>query len=266
MTDLLFWLVLGALALAALLPLGLALLRPPRARGRREADLALFEAQRAELAREAEAGRLAPEAHRAALLELQRRLLAAPEDAAARGGGKRLLAGLLVAVPVAAFGLYLATGTPGMPSAPYTLRREVAERDAAMLAQLRARLAQMPPNSPQARTGWLLLGNAERGRGELGAAAEAFQRALAMQFDPDLAGQLAQVLLEDGKVEEASRLLAESLPRAPGHIGLRFLSGLAEERAGRPANARRVWQALLADAPEDVPWRGMVERRLQSLP
>nr|WP_256476452.1 c-type cytochrome biogenesis protein CcmI [Siccirubricoccus soli] len=261
----LFWLALGALALAVLLPLGLALLRPPRARGRREADLALFEAQRAELEREAEAGRLAPEAHRAALLELQRRLLAAPEEQAAQGGGKQVLLGLLVAVPLASLGLYLVTGMPEMPSAPYTLRREVAARDEAMLVQLRARLEQMPEGA-QARQGWVLMGNAERGRGELGAAADAYRRALAMQFEADLAAQLAQVLLEDGKVEEASRLLAESLPRAPQHIGLRFLSGLAEERAGRPANARRVWQGLLADAPEDVPWRGMVERRLQSLP
>ena len=78
--------------------------------------------------------------------------------------------------------------------------------------------------------------------------------------------QLAQVLLEDGKVEEASRLLAEALPRAPQSVGLRFLSGQAEARAGRPENARRLWQALIADAPAEAPWRAMVERRMADLP
>jgi cytochrome c-type biogenesis protein CcmH len=269
-TALIFWLLLGLAAVATLLPLGLTLLRPPRARGRREADLALFEAQRGELEREREAGRLDAEAYRAALLELQRRLLAAPEERPeARAPLPRrnwAIGAVLVAVPLLALAIYLPTAEPEMPSAPYSLRQQVASRDNEVLAMLRARLGQLPPDSPQAREGWILLGNAERSRGQLGAAAEAYRRALAGQFDADLAGQLAQVLMEDDKVEEATRLLADSLPRAPRHVGLRFLSGLAEERAGRPENARGAWRALIADAPEGAPWRGMVERRLQALP
>ncbi|GGC33003.1 hypothetical protein GCM10011504_09050 [Siccirubricoccus deserti] len=271
MTALPFWLLLGLAAAATLLPLAITLLRPARARGRREADVTLYEAQRIELEREREAGRLDAEAHRAALLELQRRLLAAPEETPEarppqphRGGWA--IGALLAAVPLLALAIYLPKGEPEMPSAPYSLRQQVAARDDEVLAMLRARLSQLPPESPQAREGWALLGNAERSRGQLAAAAEAYRRALAGQFDAELAGQLAQVLLEDGRTEEAALLLAESLPRAPRHVGLRFLSGLAEERAGRPENARGAWRALLADAPEGAPWRGMVERRLQALP
>jgi cytochrome c-type biogenesis protein CcmH len=263
-----FWPLLGLLAVAALLPLVAALFGPARARGRREADLALYRAQLAELDREREAGRLDEEAHRAALVEVQRRLLAAPEEAgaAATAPGRRLLAGLLLGVPALALGLYLWTGVPDMPSAPYAARQEAAQRDEAILDQLRARLAQLPPGSDQARQGWVLLGNAERSRGNLDAAAEAYTKVLAARFDADAAAQLAQVLLEADRTEEAAQLLARALPQAPQHIGLRFLSGLAEERAGRPERAKAIWSALAADAPEGAPWKAMVERRLNALP
>lgn len=265
------WLLIGLLAAAALLPLAVALLRPARARGRREADLALYRAQMAELDRERDAGRLDEAAHRAAVLEVQRRLLAAPEEkGAASASAQETRAALIlaaVAVPVLAIGIYRQTGgIPGLPSATFAERREAMERDDALLATLRARLAQLDPASEAAREGWVLLGNAERSRGRLDAAAEAYAHALAAGFDADIASQRAQVLLEAGHVEEAGRLLAEALPRAPHHIGLRFLSGLAEARAGRPELARAAWRALLADAPPDAPWRVMVERRMADLP
>lgn len=267
------WLLIGLLAAAAVLPLALvALRRSAASRGRREADLALYRAQMAELAREREAGRLDEAAHRAAVLEVQRRLLTAPEDggavSTARPGAPprlALLAGL-VAVPVFAVGIYRLNGVPDMPSAPYAERRESIDRDDALLATLRARLASLDPASDAARQGWTLLGNAERGRQNLDAAAEAYRRALAGGFDPETAAQLAQVLLEQDRTEEASRFLAEALPRAPQSIGLRFLTGLAAARSGRPEVARAVWTALVAEAPADAPWRAMVERRMADLP
>ncbi|MDO9711114.1 c-type cytochrome biogenesis protein CcmI [Paracraurococcus lichenis] len=263
-----FWPLLGLLAVAALAPLAFALLAPPRARGRREADLALYRAQLAELEREKEAGRLDEPAHRAATLEVQRRLLAAPAEAGpeATRGGRRLLGAALLAAPALALGLYWLGGIPDMPSAPYALRQEAATRDEEILGRLRERLAQLPADSEQARQGWELLGNAERSRGNLPAAAEAYRRALRGSFDAELTGQLAQVLLEDGKVEEAGSLLRAALPQAPQNIGLRFLAGLAEARAGRNDSARAAWRALIADAPPEAPWRAMVERRMNELP
>ena len=264
----LFWPLLGLVAVAALLPLAAVLLRPAAARGRREADLALYRSQMAELDREREAGRLEEAAHRAATLEVQRRLVLAPEDTGTRSSqGTRWTLGILVPVlPALALGLYLLSGKPEMPSVPYALRQQIASRDQDMLELLRSRLATLDPASDQAREGYVLLANAERSRGALGPAAEAYRRALAGRFDAEMVGQLAQVLLEDGKTEEASRLLAEALPRAPQSVGLRFLSGQAEARAGRPENARRLWQALIADAPAEAPWRAMVERRMADLP
>lgn len=255
------------LVLAVAAPIAWALRRPRASRGRAEADVALYRAQLAELDAERDAGRLDPASHAAAQLEVQRRLLAAPAAETAKAGAlsPRILAPLC-AVPVAALALYLMVGTPGMPSAPWSERRVAVERDATLLAQLRERIAQLPPSSEQARQGWLLLASAERGRGDLDAAGEAFGKALAIRFDGDAAAQLAQVLLEADRTDDAVTLLARALPLAPRHIGLRFLSGAAALRAGHPDQARAFWQPLVAEAPEGAPWKAMVQRRLDELP
>uniref|UniRef100_UPI0022EA61B0 c-type cytochrome biogenesis protein CcmI n=1 Tax=Falsiroseomonas oryzae TaxID=2766473 RepID=UPI0022EA61B0 len=221
-----------------------------------------------ELDRERELGRLDAAAHAAATLEVQRRILAAPKDDAAGAGrsSAALVAAALFIVPAAAIGLYLVRGVPDMPSAPYDLRRQQAEAEEQLLAALRTRIAQVDPNSDAARQGYLLLGNAERNRGRIEAASEAWTRALAIRFDPQLAGDLAELQIEQQNHAEAAALLARALGNAPEDPRLRFLTGLAEARAGRAANARSVWTALLADAPRDAPWRVVVERQLQALP
>ena len=265
-----WWLLAGLLALAALAPLAVVLLRPAAARGRREADLALYRAQLAELERERAAGRLDEAGHAAATLEVQRRLLAAPAageaDAPPAGAGRAPLFAVLIAVPALAAAVYWVNGTPNLPSAPFSERRDAAAQEEQLLARLRERLATADPASEQTRKGWVLMADAERGRGRPEAAADAYARALAIRFDPTLAGQRAQALLEADRADEASRFLADALPRAPQDIGLRFLTGLAEARAGRPETARTLWQALVAEAPPDAPWRTMVERRMQTLP
>lgn len=262
------WILAGVLALVALLPLGVTVFRPARARGRAEADLALYRAQLAELDREREAGRLDEAAHAAATLEVQRRILAAPRDGEA-GVGKRsgaFVAAAVFLIPAAAMGLYLVRGIPEMPSAPFDLRRQQAEAEEQLLVSLRERIAALDPNGEPARQGFVLLGNAERNRGRNEPALESWARALAIRFDPQLAGDLAELHLEQNNHAEAAVLLARALGSAPGDARLRFLTGLAEARAGRAANARSVWQALLADAPREAPWRAVVERQLQALP
>jgi cytochrome c-type biogenesis protein CcmH len=262
------WLSLSALALVALLPLAFVLLRPSRARGRAEADLALYRAQLEELDREREAGRLDDAAHAAARLEVQRRILAAPAEDVASGGGRSaaVLGALVFLLPAVAMGIYLIRGVPEMPSATLDERRQQQAAEEQLLAALRERIARADPTSEAARQGQLLLGNAERNRGRLDEAAAAWRAALAARFDPQLAGNLAELEIERNDAAAAGALLARALGSEPGDPRLRFLSGLAEARAGRSANARSVWQALLADAPRDAPWRSIVERQLQTLP
>ncbi len=263
------WVALLLLALAALLPLAAALLRPAAARGRREADIALFRAQLTELDREKEAGRLDEAGHRAARVEVQRRLIAAAEQPEGTGATTRTSALLVAMVPLLAaggVGLYMLRGSPGMPSAPYTLRAEANARDTEVLDRLRERLADLDQASEQARQGYILLGNAERARGNAEAAIAAWSKAAAARFDAELAGDIAEMEVARGAAAQATPWIARGLAEAPADPRLRFLAGLVEAESGRPANARSVWQALLNESPADAPWRGLLERRLSALP
>lgn len=261
------WLALALVAALILSPLAHTLLRPPRARGRGEADMALFHAQLAELEIQRAEGRLDEAGFRSATVEVQRRLLAAPaaENLAPRTRPSPLLLAALVLVPVASVGIYLERGSPDMPSATLTERLAADAQDEAMLSQLRARLTTADPNTSVGRQGFILLGNAERNRGRLAEAAAAWERALGGGFDTGLAGDLAEIEIERNEPENALRWIRRGLSMQPTDARLRFLNGLAEARAGRADAARDIWTTLLADAAPDAPWRNIVEDRLRSL-
>src|SRR3984885_11140063 len=184
------WLAIALLAAISLAPLAFSLRRATVAHGRQAAAIALHRAQLAELDRDPADGRVAATGHANAVLEVQRRLLAAAENAEPRtqtSTRSPVLFALLL-VPLGAFALYLVGGEPELPAAPLADRivaaQQRAAHDAALIAQLRQRLESLDPHSEQARQGYVLLGNAEASRGELGAAADAWRTALASRFDP----------------------------------------------------------------------------------
>lgn len=228
---------LVVLALVALAPLAFVLGRLRQSRGRRDSALAIQRAQLAELDRDLAEGRIAPAEHAAALLELQRRLLAtaAAQEPEARPGSALPVLATLVLVPVLAVGLYWGSGGhPSLPAAPLAARQaqEAKEnREAeALIAKLREKLAAMDQASDTARQGYLLLGNAENSLGHLALAAEAWHKALAIRFDPGL-GALA----------------AEAQTRLEGRV--------SDESAA-------LFRRALAEAPADAPWRQLAEQRL----
>ncbi len=230
------WLAIPLLAVLAMAPLGWTAFRSGRTRGRREAALALHRAQLAELDHELTGERIAGPEHQVAVLEVQRRLLAEAEREEAptrRGGWSGVLAALIL-VPLGAFGLYLLGGHPELPAAPLAARIADSQvqtaRDRELIEALKTSLAELDPKSPQARQGYVILGSAEASRRNMAGAAEAWGRALAIQFDPTLAVETAEARTE-----------------ADGHVG---------------AEAAGLFRQALATAPADAPWRPMAEKRL----
>ncbi len=230
------WLGVALLAAIALAPLAWSLRRDATARSRREAAMTLHRAQLAELDRDLADGRIAPAEHANAVLEVQRRLLAAADraDPGARASSRSPVLIALALVPVAAIALYLIGGWPGLPAAPLAERiaaaQARAEREGVLIAQLRQRLAELDPHTDQARQGYILLGNAEANRGQLQAAADAWRTAIATRFDPTIAAEAAEALTEvEGRVTE---------------------------------DAAALFRRALAEAPADAPWRPMAEKRL----
>nr|WP_283771025.1 tetratricopeptide repeat protein [Roseococcus pinisoli] len=152
-----------------------------------------------------------------------------------------------------------------MPSATLTERREAAAADDLIILRLRERLRTADPATESGRQGFILLGNAERARGRLAEASAAYSRALENRFDLGLAIRFVEVEIERGETENALAWIDRSLVTEPDPR-LRFLKGLALVRAGRPEEARATWQALLAEAPADAPWRPAVQQSLDGLP
>ena len=216
------WIAIGLLAVAALAPLAIALERSATARGTRDLALTLHRTQLTELDRDLAENRILPAEHATAVLEVQRRLLAAAEkpDAAARVGSRAPIVAAAILIPAGALGLYLVGGTPGMPSATPGSAEAQQQRlieQAALIEQLRSRLETIDPNTDQGRQGYILLGNVEQSRGNDAAAAQAYRTALASRFDPVLAVRTAEAATRaEGTLSPASAaLLARAIAAAP---------------------------------------------------
>ncbi len=227
------FLLFAALALAALAPLIWTLWRARTLRGRRDSAVALHRAQLVELDRELAEGRIGTAEHAGATLEVQRRLLAAAdaqEQLPTRSGRLGLVLALIL-VPLAAESLYLINGHPELPDTSPRPVDTTADQDADKLIDtLRQRLATMDPKADMTAQGYLLLGNAEANRGHLGPAVDAWRKALAVHFDPNLAAQTA-----------------EGEYQLNGHM---------------TASTHALFQQALDRAPPDAPWKSLAEQRL----
>jgi len=235
------WIFLVLVAVVALTPFGWAVWRGGRVRGRRDAALALHQAQLVELDRDLAEGRIMVAEHAAAKLEVQRRLLADAELAESETGRSGPVAIMLTAVlvPAVALALYLEDGVPNyrqaaanaLTAASAEDRAQAVARDAELIEKLKVTLATMDPTAERTREGYVMLGNAELSVGDLPGAADAWRKALATKFDPQLGAETAEVITD-----------------SQGHV---------------TPEAAALFKRALAEAPANVPWRKAAEKRVQ---
>ncbi len=226
----------GLLTLVAIAPLLYGLWTGKKPRGRRDSAIALHRAQLEELDRELEEGRIGTAEHAGARLEVQRRLLAVADqaDPAPKRRSRSALVAAVILVPLAAEGLYMLSGHPELPNGSAAnvsveSKKEKQQADT-LITTLRQRLAELDPHTNIAAQGYLLLGNAEASRGHLAAAAAAWRVALDVNFDPNLAAQVAEAEFQtSGTLQPTTRALFEK---------------------------------ALANAPPDSPWANLVRQRL----
>jgi len=160
------YLLMLLLALALMLPLFLSFRKAAATRNGRELALALHRAQLDELAKDLSDARINTTEYAGAKLEIERRLLSADMivEPQQDGSARLLLAATVILIPVMAFLLYLPGSTPNIPSEPHTqwVAREKAQHQQAqiLIAALRAKIATLDPNSPQASQGQAYLAEA----------------------------------------------------------------------------------------------------------
>lgn len=253
-------------ALLVIVPLGFVL--RPLWRGalavststlRKEANLAIFRDQMAELERERLEGALAEADFEQAQRELRRRLLEdVPADSAdtvvAVGGSSRKTA-LVVALllPLLASGGYLFFGKPQAlePLATVQPGSVTPEKIQGMVTSLAERLKANPGDTQ----GWLMLGRSYKMLGRTAEAAEAYGKAEpAMAEDADLLTDYADLLamLAGGSLDgKPLALINKALNVDPDHVVALWLAGTASFNRRDYADAVLFWERAVRVLPED---------------
>lgn len=276
------------IAFAFLTAAVLAAVLAPLARAARQGEpldaaetgaVAVYRDQLDEIAADQTRGVLSAGEAEAAKLEVSRRLLAsaaraerAEPQAASRAPQESRHATIALAtafaIPVLTLGLYLAHGSPGVPSNPFAARTDAAMEQAALanvIAQVEARLRQ----DPEQGKGWEAIAPVYLKLGRFRDAANAYANAARLNGDsvPLLAGRAESAMLaSDGVVTEEARVAYEKiLALEPGRIEPRFWLAMAKEQDGKLADALAAYKALLADAAVDASYRPPLMMRVQEV-
>ena len=150
---------------------------------------------------------------------------------------------LVLALPLAALGVYALLG---VPAALDPVNVKVPETLDDAIVQLERRLAEEPASVE----GWVLLGRSRMAQQRWAQARDAFARAHALLPDePDLMVEYADAQMRaapDGRFPpEAVLLLEKVVAGAPNHQRGLFYLGAQRLQAGQPADAVKVWETLL---------------------
>jgi cytochrome c-type biogenesis protein CcmH len=292
--------LLGALAVAALLAVLLPLLRGHNTVvARASFDQAVYRDQLDELDRDVARGLIGETEAAGARLEIQRRLLATtvappiasplaspfatspvppkatapPAQSAAVPASRRspVLAAILACLMAAgAAGLYARLGAPAVPDVPYASRGatgDLTAQDGPLdMRRTAGELAQKLAHDPTDAQAWLMLARADASLGQWDKAADAFRRAMDLgQTAPEVQAGYGEMLVmqAQGVVTPAAHdAFAAVLARDARNDVARYYLALAAGQAGEPGQAIQQWQALAADLPPGSRMRTEVEKHV----
>jgi cytochrome c-type biogenesis protein CcmH len=260
-----FALMTTAAVFAVLWPLG----RKSRI-DREGRETTVYKDQLAEIERDKDAGLIGAQEAEAARVEISRRLLAASD---AEAGStfvslpfRRFAAvAALVGLPLVAAGFYLELGSPTLGDFPLAERtRSVAATDRLdkLVAQVEAHLEKNPADG----RGWDVLAPVLLKLGRFDDAVRAYRNAVT--YSPEkavrhadlgeaIAAAAGGVVTADAKSE-----FERALKLDPEEAKAQYFVGLAAEQDGRKDEAARIWRAMLEKAPQDAPWRELVQGSL----
>ncbi len=244
----LFAALLLVAVLAILLPPLLRTPRPSRGADRREANLAIFRDQLAEIERERHDGSLAETDFVQAKSELQRRLLdevQAPSAPPPPRAGRKTALALLIVMPLAAAAAYALLGEPRALDPLQRQARIAPEQIQEMLAGLVEKLKKNPDDSQ----GWVMLARSYKVLERFPEAAAAYSHAgKLVDQDAGLLADYAEVLgqANGGNLQgKPSELIGRALKIDPNEPQALLLAGAAASDRQEFAAAADYWTRLL---------------------
>lgn len=240
-----------------------------------EADVAVYRDQLNEIDADEARGTISKSEAEAARVEVSRRVLRKPDDsltAPAAPVSNSLLTPIhmvtTLALPLVSLAVYLAFGAPGLPGDPLN-ERVAAKLEASttedMVAKVEARLRERPNDG----TGWEVIAPVYMAQSRYADAANAYASAIRILGESPrrlLGFADARIRVENGLVpDDARKALETVLAGDPKRIEPRIWLALAKEQDGKKPEALADFRALLAEAPADAPWRGVVQDRIALL-
>lgn len=268
------WILFAVLAAAVVWAVTRPLLSPDAADATADSELAVYRDQLAEIEAERAQGLLGGPEAEGARIELARRVLRRAEEKQRADGAGSASSGRLrqvviyttAALPVIGIAVYLAVGSPQLPSRPYAARLD-APTEHATAADLVAQVEAHLRANPEDGRGWDVLAPVYMRMGNFTQAADAFQRAarLSGESPKRLAGfARALIMVQNGVVSEPARQAYERLKALePDNIEPQVWLAIGREQDGDLKSAEAEYKRLLVGA-ED-PWKGLLVARLQSL-
>ena len=271
----LFWLVTAAMAAAAVAFVLVPLLRPRAARGPSEsqANLEVLRGHRREIEADIAAGTLPADAREEALADLVGRAADDLVEPARRehpaAGPWPIAAAVAVALPVLAFGIYIAIGSPGALDARSRSAAGDPRIDAQQIAAMVESLAAKMKERPDDPKGLALLARSMASLERFQESADAYARLIKL-VPPDAAllADYADVLaMAQGRklAGRPSELIREALRLDPRHPKALALAGSAAEEAGELAASIGYWQALAAQLEPGSPDAREVDQIIDEL-
>jgi cytochrome c-type biogenesis protein CcmH len=229
-------------------------------------DLAVYRDQLNEIDRDRAAGLIATPEAEAAKVEVSRRLIAAADAAAVEKSKpdisplrrRRVTAiAALVLLPVGAVALYLMLGSPQMPGEPLAARLREPEQNRSiesLIAQVEDRLQKNPADG----RAWEVLAPVYMRLGRFDEAVRAWGHVITLNGSTAAReanyGE-AEVAAANGVVTaDAKDAFERALKLDPKDVMARFYMGMAADQDGRRADAEKIWNDLLSDAPPGAPW------------
>jgi cytochrome c-type biogenesis protein CcmH len=262
----LFWIIAGALTLAAAVVLAAPLFDTRKFKSEDAFALEVYRDQLSELTRDEQRGLLTPDQARAAQIEIERRILALDEGKKflpARPPSHHLTLAMAVILPLAGFGLYLMLGSPQLPS--QSAMDRLAEERARTSPEIQALEAKVE-QSPSDAQSWIDLGRAYADVERAKDAKDAFAKAMALgRKEPDLLRQFAHaaILAEGGRVAaDAQSALQRALSADPGDPTARFFLALAKAQNQDVEGALTDWLALEGQLPPEAPLRALLTENI----
>jgi len=261
-----FALMTAAAVFAVLWPLGRG-----NTSAREGSETVVYKDQLAEVQRDAAAGMIGANEAQAARVEISRRLLAASDAEAAASlpsslWFRRAVALIALAgLPLVAIGLYASFGSPSLGDFPLAERSRAAVATASMdklVAQVESHLEKNPTDG----RGWEVLAPVLARIGRYDDAARAWRNSIT--YNGESASRRADlgeaIAASSGGVvtAEAKAEFDRAIALDPTEVKARYFAGVAAEQDGRKDDAAKIWRAMLASAPQDAPWRPLIQEAL----